>query len=395
MTVSTEGCSRSSADTPKAIVSPPPLRTPRTPRGPTALIVDDDPEILEDVRERLDAIGHGAVTASCMDDARGFLHEGHGLDYVLLDLEIPSRYGKPPLVQHGLNLLALANELDGDLPVVVMTAHGHDSSDLPAEVMRHGRAFDYIRKPFPRPGETHRTLEAAARGAHDKRLHALDAHRLVAAPFAAGALTFFADRVELDGIAICGDAEETMARRILDCLRVRTRNNRWKGFRGATLAKEVHAADAGSVARAICTLRAKAKDLLLAKGVRLGDQDLIASGGTGYRLGPNIACRDDAEDTTDVEDTRPDSILPQPDGDPDTVDLNDRQIEILDRLRAGQELRKRDLATEFDRSEKTIKRDLGLLKSRGLAEDRGAGNNVVWIATSCSIRCCDDDPKRR
>src|SRR5690606_36028514 len=146
------------------------------------------------------------------------------------------------------------------------------------------------------------------------------------------------------------------------------------GWRGTTLAQAVGASDAGSVARTICTFRSRARDRLLADThTRLSEHDLITSGGTGYRFGPTIRCRDGGEggaadgDASEAGsavaqvDTQPD----QPPGDPTLADLNDRQIQILDRLRAGERLRKRQLVDDLGVSEKTVKRDLSLLKAKG------------------------------
>lgn len=70
----------------------------------------------------------------------------------------------------GLELLAQVVALDADLPVIVMTGHGHVS--MAVEAMRNG-AYDFIEKPFA----AERLLEAALR-AQDKRRLVLENRQL-------------------------------------------------------------------------------------------------------------------------------------------------------------------------------------------------------------------------
>lgn len=73
----------------------------------------------------------------------------------------------------GLDLLAQVMTIDADLPVIVMTGHGHVS--MAVEAMRGG-AYDFIEKPFA----TERLLETARR-AREKRDLVLENRRLKAA----------------------------------------------------------------------------------------------------------------------------------------------------------------------------------------------------------------------
>ncbi len=70
----------------------------------------------------------------------------------------------------GLDVLAQVVALDADLPVIVMTGHGHVS--MAVEAMRNG-AYDFIEKPFA----AERLLEAALR-AQDKRRLVLENRQL-------------------------------------------------------------------------------------------------------------------------------------------------------------------------------------------------------------------------
>jgi DNA-binding NtrC family response regulator len=80
--------------------------------------------------------------------ARNSLREKR-FDYVLLDLELPLRRGRPASLEAGKNLLrdAIANPLIQRVGFIVVTAFGHDTPDLAVEVMKIG-AVDFVRKPY-------------------------------------------------------------------------------------------------------------------------------------------------------------------------------------------------------------------------------------------------------
>ena len=78
-----------------------------------ALVIDDDPAILQEVVEILASLGHECVTAACMTSARAQI-ELNRFDYVLLDLQIPVGSGsKFPRVENGKNLLRMIRESPG------------------------------------------------------------------------------------------------------------------------------------------------------------------------------------------------------------------------------------------------------------------------------------------
>ncbi|HOQ86481.1 MAG TPA: hypothetical protein PLQ89_12275, partial [Phycisphaerae bacterium] len=56
-----------------------------------ALAIDDDPAILEDVKDRLECLGHTCDGVTCMTCAREHLAT-NTYSYILLDLQIPVRY---------------------------------------------------------------------------------------------------------------------------------------------------------------------------------------------------------------------------------------------------------------------------------------------------------------
>ena len=106
-----------------------------TPRR--ALVVDDDPQILEVLAMRLESMGLEVATSTQPADVPSLLDTG--FDLALFDLRMTP--------MDGLALLQIARERQPHLPVLIMTAHG--SIDGAVEAIRNG-AFDYLTKPFVR-----------------------------------------------------------------------------------------------------------------------------------------------------------------------------------------------------------------------------------------------------
>lgn len=112
------------------------------------LIVDDDPDILSGLRNRLRWLGHDVSTAEDGAQALELLRHDKP-DLVLLDIELPKLSGLEVLKQ-----LADPREVNqaqvsrGSTPapvVIIMTAFG--TVDRAVEAMRLG-AFDFLTKPF-------------------------------------------------------------------------------------------------------------------------------------------------------------------------------------------------------------------------------------------------------
>lgn len=76
--------------------------------------------------------------------------DANRFDAVLTDLTMPT--------MDGLGLLAVLRERHRDLPVVLMT--GDATVDSSVQAMKNG-AFDYLRKPLPKPDEVIARLERA------------------------------------------------------------------------------------------------------------------------------------------------------------------------------------------------------------------------------------------
>lgn len=112
-----------------------------------ALVVEDDPTLLDLVSETIESLGHEVRSASSQVDAMALL-EDTMFDYVLLDLKIPLREGRLPRVEIGFTMLERIVSLPGARRpgVIVMTAHG-DDHEYCRRALRVG-ADDFIKKPF-------------------------------------------------------------------------------------------------------------------------------------------------------------------------------------------------------------------------------------------------------
>jgi len=111
------------------------------PHTPSILIADDQADVLEALRFLIKGEGYQSEAVTSPAAA---LHaiESRDFDAVLMDLNYTRDTTSG---QEGLDLLNRIQTLDGNLPVIVMTAWG--SVELAVEAMRRG-ARDFIQKPW-------------------------------------------------------------------------------------------------------------------------------------------------------------------------------------------------------------------------------------------------------
>ncbi|MEA5444821.1 sigma-54 dependent transcriptional regulator [Gammaproteobacteria bacterium AB-CW1] len=102
---------------------------------PVALIVDDEPDILELLGLTLEQMDVDTVPASDLASARAAL-ERHHFDLCLTDMRLPDG--------DGMELLSLMQDAHPDVPVAVITAHGNVEAAVKA--LKAG-AFDFVSKP--------------------------------------------------------------------------------------------------------------------------------------------------------------------------------------------------------------------------------------------------------
>ena len=186
-----------------------------------ALVVDDNPDILDNVKDRLESMGHTCDLARSQAEARGLFAENR-YSYVLLDLAIPVKSGRPSHATNGEDLLWTIRRTKGseNIPIIVMISQEPRSFRFAVKVMRNEGTNNFVLKPFADHG---RPLGKAVRDAlrnsqrsqrTTKPVHIPEPPR----PFERGELTFYPSRVELCGVKVCGSKGKSMIRRILDVL---------------------------------------------------------------------------------------------------------------------------------------------------------------------------------
>jgi CheY-like chemotaxis protein len=100
------------------------------------LVVDDEPQIVDMLRELLVGLGYTVETARSGAQALQLVPEFKP-DAVLLDLQMPGL--------SGLQVLDRLRLDDPGLPVIIVT--GNTDVDVARSTLARG-AFDYLRKPF-------------------------------------------------------------------------------------------------------------------------------------------------------------------------------------------------------------------------------------------------------
>ena len=307
-----------------------------------ALIIDDDPAIRETLTDRLESLGHTFDQAASQEEGEELLREKR-FDYVLLDLELPLRRGRPASLEAGKNLLrdAIANPLIQRVGFIVVTAFGHDTPDLAVEVMKIG-AVDFVRKPY-------HGLENAIRDFLKRRTNPqppITNGR--PRDFAGGEMVFLSDRVELNGVEICGDGGEGIMRGILEQLAHRDTDGAFVRLPAKILADRFGEDKTHSVAVAIKRFRERVTRLMKAGGVLIGLEDVIVTrqGGAGYQLAPSLTVRAEVAVAAPGHENRKEATA------------EDRQKWFVSQLRKGRSLRRADIEEQFGISLATAKRDL-------------------------------------
>ncbi len=100
------------------------------------LIVDDDRNLLELMKMRLESSGYVVATAPDEEGAKASM-VGEAFDLAIVDLQL--------VYQDGISLMEELHQVSPDMPVIILTAHG--SIESAVEAMRRG-AFTYLTKPF-------------------------------------------------------------------------------------------------------------------------------------------------------------------------------------------------------------------------------------------------------
>ena len=128
------------------------------------LVVDDDPNLIELVKMRLESAGYDVTAAVKEEDAIGAV-KSQPVDLCLLDLMLANR--------DGIALMEEVHAITPDIPTIILTAHGTIESAV--EAMRKG-AYSYLTKPFEAQDlllQIERALEHRRLNSEIKRLKSL------------------------------------------------------------------------------------------------------------------------------------------------------------------------------------------------------------------------------
>jgi len=242
-----------------------------------ALVIDDDPEIVRVVCDILESLNHCYDFANDQKSARELLGAGK-YDYVLLDLEIPVKPRGLRRVENGKNLLCEIRNTSGmeNVPIIVMTGHGHDSPDLAVAVMKGG-AIDYVKKPFNGDYLDKAIHDAVARGKKTAKV------KLVPFRDDTRHLTIGEDSITVCGVEVwrdCGQPDMLETLKLLN----RKKRGRFIRMRGSDINRELGRDASNPIARRIKDFRDRCTQLLREEGLDCGKQDIIATGGGGYRF---------------------------------------------------------------------------------------------------------------
>lgn len=371
-------------------------RTPPTPLNsaaatePLALVVEDDPAAVDVAAETLTSLGHRFHVARSQEEARRLL-KAHDYTYVLLDLEIPARSEHGiARIQNGENLLEeiIGVRENGALPVIIMTSHKAETPDLAAETMRLAAsltkkgATDFINKPFPTAG---RTLDRVIRKnlpkkeAADKR-PAAPTPASKPKPFQGGELAFCPDRIELCGVTVVSSGKSCQMWTILDTLKQRLDERRYKAFPGSALASKVDG-DGGQngVAGSIRDFRRHvAEELGRELGLMVERDDVIETSKAGYRLNPRIMVKDLRNTGPRPPASGQANPSHEPAGTGPDEPVNERREQIMALIRGGERFRVPGLAEKLQCGYTTVKREVDALKAEGHIEFVGPAKNGYY-----------------
>lgn len=105
-----------------------------------ALVVEDEPNVVDFIRRTMVVLGHDCICATNVQDAREALRSG-GFDYILLDLKIPALPdGLFPSIDGGMAVLAEIGDQPGNghVPIFAMTSHTDQGFDMAVKLTNMG-----------------------------------------------------------------------------------------------------------------------------------------------------------------------------------------------------------------------------------------------------------------
>ncbi len=312
----------------------------------TVLIIDDDPAIRQMLEDRMDSAGFDHDSADSQVEAVECLQK-HRYDLILLDLELPSRKGKPTSTQVGRNLLEQIREDDHNetTPVIVITAHGGDRPDTAVTLMAAGANY-FIHKPSLHQLED--TVKLVLNPKPKGKKAAGSSKPTEQQTYAGGELELKENGVLLDGIQLASRSATIF--RVLEVLCEESEKGRRRSCSGQALADVLNLRRGqNAVIEAISDFRSKAVQELKKAGMKADDEAVIVTGRSGYELAGWIR----AAKRIGVAPNQAVEIIPE-----------HRQAWFVEQLQKGRKLTRAEFEAQFDTHPSTSKRDLKALEDR-------------------------------
>ncbi len=345
------------------------------------LVVEDEPKIkTEIIDDIMVSRGDTCEWAKNQQEAAEFLAAGE-FDLVLLDLQIPSRPGGRPLAEFGKNTLKQIRELKGaTVPVVLMTGYHQDCVDLMADLQELGLNGS-ISKPFPPTGRTLNVVidEVLDKFRRTRRPPAVGEKRQLK-PFEGGVLAFYPRHIDLLGETVVGVNQKGYHWRILQLLRDKNDRGRAVRMDSTKMAAKLHPnLGQNTLSQAIKALRDRITETMRNRlDLDCGQFDVIDNRGQGYHLRDWIVVEVHDQERASVPGK---SAVPAQPVNVPSLGLSDRQQWILEQLRNGAKLTRRQIEQQFGISVRTAKRDIGELVEAGMAVfDRAASPGIYRVS---------------
>ena len=175
------------------------------------IIIDDHEDVREELKDRINLMGHESEEASCAEEALAKLQETQ-FDCVLLDLGIPVKFEGVARVDHGKNLLQRIVGMKSAPPVIVITANGLDGHKLAVEMIELGAAT-FVGKPFDRD-----PIEPKIKMVLARRASSSESASRPQKEFKGGVLVLHEDSIELCDVTVGGTRGNAYIRRVVELL---------------------------------------------------------------------------------------------------------------------------------------------------------------------------------
>lgn len=256
------------------------------------LIIDDQEDVCEELRERIASMNHESDEATSQEEAIRKLDD-LAYDCVLLDLEIPLSFQGVPRIEHGRNLLQRIVAMPSAPPVIVITSHAPKRDYRFAVDITDLGAASFVGKPFDKD-----PIEPKLKMVLDRKGSGGAAAESPARAFSGGVLQLNGDGIELCDVLVGGVRGNANIRRIVEMLAQKPNGK----FRKAS-AKSLAEALPGSVTPASVTsgindFRAQCTEKLGQAGIQCGKNDVILTvKGGGYQFAPWMVVRVGDEET--------------------------------------------------------------------------------------------------